>query len=187
MATIGLRDLYFAKITSVDGQPEVYDTPIRLSKAITVKMTTNVAEAILYGDDGVDEIIREFVSAEMEINCTDISDEHEAYLLGQTIDDNGVLHATEADSPPYVALLFRAKKTKPAGSYRYVCLYKGKFGIPDEEYQTKGDGVEFKTPSIKGTFVKRDKDGEWKANVTVAAAEPIAEAWFTEVYELPTS
>jgi len=187
MAQIGLRDLFFAKVTSEDGQPETYELPVRLAKAITVKLSTTLAEAILYADDGVDDISKEFVSCEMEINCNDISDEHEALLLGQRVDENGVVHAAEGDSPPYVAIMFRAKKSRPANTYKYVCLYKGQFGIPDEDYQTKGGSVEYKTPTIKGVFIKRDKDGEWKANKTVGEEEAIAKAWFTKVYENGTT
>lgn len=46
--------------------------------------------------------------------------------------------------------------------YKYIWLYKVKFAIPDENYTTKGDSIEFTTPEIVGQFIKRS-DGLWKA------------------------
>ena len=35
-----------------------------------------------------------------------------------------------------------------------IWLYKVKFAIPDENYTTKGDSIEFTTPEIVGQFIK---------------------------------
>jgi phi13 family phage major tail protein len=180
MATIGLKDFFLAPCTENEDAPETYGAPFRLAKAITAKLTTNVAEAILYGDDAVDTTIREFTDGELEFNGTDISDENEAILLGRYVDENGVLVSGDTDEPPYFAAGFRAKK--PGGKYRYVWLLKIKFGIPDEDYQTKADSIEFKTPTIKGKFIKRF-DNNWKFDKTMLPTDELASEWFTEVYE----
>ena len=52
MATIGLRDLYRAPITVGQDGSETYGTPVRMAKAISVELAVEVAEAILYADDG---------------------------------------------------------------------------------------------------------------------------------------
>lgn len=52
MATIGLRDLYRAPITIGDGGVEEYGTPVKMAKAISAELSVEVAEAILYADDG---------------------------------------------------------------------------------------------------------------------------------------
>ena len=64
MATIGLRDLYRAPITVGKDGEETYGTPVRMAKAISAEMSVEVAEAILYADDGADEVVKEFVSGE---------------------------------------------------------------------------------------------------------------------------
>ena len=56
MATIGLRDLYRAPITVGEDGEETYGTPVRMAKAISAEMSVEVAEAILYADDGADEV-----------------------------------------------------------------------------------------------------------------------------------
>lgn len=52
MATIGLRDLYRAPITIGTSGAEEYGTPVRMAKAISAELSVEVAEAILYADDG---------------------------------------------------------------------------------------------------------------------------------------
>ena len=183
--TIGLKDLFISKITmetDTEGNAiETYAKPERLAKAITVGMSTEVAEGNLYADDSIDETIKEFVSGEITINVNDIPTESYAYLLGQKIDANGVTWGSEDDDPPFVAVGFRAKKTK--GLYRYVWLLKVKFAIPDENYQTKNNSITFNTPTIVGTYVKRDMDGRWKADFTGKPSEATAAVWFDQVPE----
>ena len=56
MATIGLRDLYRAPITVGKDGEETYGTPVRMAKAISAEMSVEVAEAILYADDGEEQL-----------------------------------------------------------------------------------------------------------------------------------
>lgn len=181
MATIGLRDFYIAKVTEGTNGVETYGTPRRLAKAISVEMSVELAEATLYADDGIDRVEREFTSGTITLNANDIANEDAAELLGQTVDDNGVLIAGENDDPPYFAVGFRAKKK--GNTYKYVWLYKTKFGIPDESYETKGEGINFQTPEIEGTFMKREKDANWKADYIGTPTDAVGSTWFTEVYE----
>jgi len=177
--TIGLRDLFKAPVTEGADGKDVFGTPSRLAKAIEVDMSVESAEAILHADDGVDEIFKEFVGGEIKININDLTPEACAELLGQRQDANGVVIAGEDDDPPYVAIGFRARKS--GGRYAYVWLYKVKFEIPDEKYETKKDKIEIKTPEIVGKFMK-NSDGEWKASHVALPTDTIATAWFTKVY-----
>ena len=103
-----------------------------------------------------------------------------AALLGQQQDDDMVVYGSDTDEPPYFAIGFRAKKA--GGSYKYIWLYKVKFAIPSESYQTKGDSIEFTTPEITGQFIKRP-DGLWKAEHVALPTETAAQGWFTKVRE----
>jgi phi13 family phage major tail protein len=180
MATIGLRDLFFAPITANEQGAETYGTPVRLAKAISVDLSVEVAEAVLYADDGIDEVVKEFTSGELKLNVNDLTQPHTALLLGQTQDADGVLFAGEDDDPPNVAIGFRAKKT--GGVYRYVWLYKVKFAIPNEKYETKKESIEFSTPEITGKITKRP-DGLWKSDYVGEPASEAAADWFAAVRE----
>ena len=100
-----------------------------------------------------------------------------------------VLISASEDGGAPVAIGFRAKKAN--GKYRYFWLYKVKFGIPATNLTTKGESIEFSTPTIEGTVMRRNKvDGQgkhpWKAEVTEGDAGVSASTitnWYQEVYE----
>ncbi len=179
MANIGLKDLFVALVTEAE-TGDTYGAPERLAKAITADLSVNVAEAVLYADDGADVVVKEFVDGELKLVINDLVPAMQAKLLGQTIEDEKVIYANEADLAPYFAVGFRAKK--PNGSYKYVWLYKVKFAIPGESYKTKGENIEFTTPEITGKIVKNNK-GDWKVDAVLTESDPIATTWFTAVKE----
>ena len=178
MAFIGFRDVMIAPMKD----DETYDAVKRLAKGIKGEMSVEVAEGTLYADDGVDEIVKEFVKGTLKLNVNDLEPADTAMLLGQYIDSNKVIYAGENDEPPYFAIGFRVKKSS-GGKYRYIWLYKVKFKIPNESYETKGSGINFVTPELEGEFIKRDKDGMWKADFTGVPTDPIAVDWFATVKE----
>ena len=187
MATVGLRDLFYAKITEVDTEGVVkstYDTPKRMAKAISADMSVEVAEGKLHADDAVDEVEREFVGGTLTIGVNDLSDEVQADLLGHTLAVDGTLYSGGDDVAPYVAVGFRARK--PGGKFKYVWLYKVKFGEPSENYATKGDNITFNTPTITGSIMRRPDDGQWRAQHVGLPSESVPSAWFTKVKE-PTA
>lgn len=180
MATIGLRDFYIAPITTDETGADTYGTPRRIARAISVDLSVEVAEAVLYADDSVAESIKEFVKGKIKLNADDIAQEDTAELLGQTQDADDVVYGGENDEPPYFAVGFRAKKS--GGKYKYLWLYKTKFSIPSENYKTKADKIEFNTPNLEGEFIKRD-DGNWKADYVGKPSDPVASKWFNAVRE----
>lgn len=189
MATIGLDRLYYAKITEGENGDETYATPTPLAKAISAELSVELAEAILYADDGAAEIVKEFKNGTLALGIDDIGSTVASDLTGATIDDNHVLISTSEDGGTPVAVGFRAKKAN--GKYKYYWLYKVKFGIPATNLATKGDSITFSTPTIEGTIMRRNKlDAKgkhpWKAEVTEGDTEVAAETitnWYKNVYE----
>lgn len=189
MATIGLDRLYYAKITEGENGDETYATPTPLAKAISAELSVELAEAILYADDGAAEIVKEFKNGTLALGIDDIGSTVASDLTGATIDDNHVLISTSEDGGAPVAVGFRAKKAN--GKYKYYWLYKVKFGIPATNLATKGDSITFSTPTIEGTIMRRNKlDAKgkhpWKAEVTEGDTEVAADTitnWYKNVYE----
>ena len=189
MATIGLDRLYYAKITEDESVEDTYAAPVPLAKAISADMSVELAEAILYADDGAAEIVKEFKNGTLSLGIDDIGVSAASDLTGATIDDNHVLISTSEDGGTPVAVGFRAKKAN--GKYRYYWLYKVKFGIPATNLATKGDSITFSTPTIEGTIMRRNKlDAKgrhpWKAEVTEGDADVAADTitnWYKTVYE----
>ena len=189
MAPIGLDKLYYAKITEGDNGDETYGTPTQLAKAMTAELSVELAEATLYADDGAAEVVKEFQSGTLTLGIDDIGVQVAQDLTGAKIDDNKVLISASEDGGEPVAIGFRAKKSN--GKYRYFWLYKVKFGIPATNLTTKGESIEFSTPSIEGTVLRRNKlDGQgkhpWKAEVSedsTGVTASVISGWYTEVYE----
>lgn len=189
MATIGLDKLYYAKITLGEDDSEIYDTPKSLAKAIKADLSVELAEAILYADNGAAEVVKEFKSGKLSLGVDDIGRAVAADLTGAASDDKGALVSSGEDTSVPVAIGFRAKKGN--GKYRYFWLYRVKFGVPSTNLQTKGDSISFQTPTIEGTVMIRNKiDGQgkhpWKTEVTEGEAGVSAEVitgWFSTVYE----
>ena len=168
MATIGLDKLYYAKITEDALGEETYGTPKQLAKAIKADLSVELAEAVLYADDGAAEVVKEFKSGKLSLGIDDIGADAAEDLTGATLDDNKVLISSSEDGGEPVAIGFRAKKAN--GKYRYFWLFRVKFGMPETNLQTKGDSITFQTPTIEGTVMRRNKlDGQgnhpWKAEV----------------------
>ncbi len=189
MATIGLDKLFYATITEDSSGNETYSTPVSLAKAMTAELSVELAEATLYADDGAAEVVKEFQSGTLSLGIDDIGEATASVLTGATIDDKKVLISTSEDSGQPVAIGFRAKKSN--GKYRYFWLYRVKFGIPATNLTTKGDSIEFSTPTIEGTVMRRNKiDGQgkhpWKSEVSedsTGVAATVITGWYTEVYE----
>lgn len=155
MATIGLRDMVYSKIT-LDPKTgeESYGAVKKLARAITASLSVDIAEAILYADDGAAESSMEFAGGTLSLGVDDLAPDVRTDLTGETKDGDEVVSYGE-DSGGYAAVGFRAKKSD--GTYRCLWLLKVKFGAPSEEYETKKDSIDFKTPTIEGKIMQRTK------------------------------
>ena len=180
MATIGLRDVYYAllKEDPVNGTA-TYETPVRMVGAISANVNPNTSSATLFADDGPYDAATTLGEISLELNMADLDMQTQAVLLGHTY-EGGLLKKKGSDVPPWVAIGFKTLKSN--GKYRYYWLNKGKFAAPEDDLATKGDSIEFKTPTITGSFVKRDSDDEWERagdEDEEAFTETIKNAWFT--------
>lgn len=189
IATIGLDRLYYAPITEDEFGIETYGIPVMLAKAISAELSIELAEAVLYADDGAVATIKEFKNGKLTLGVDDIGRKIAEELTGAATDANGVLVSASEDGGTPVAIGFRAKKAN--GKFRFFWLYRVKFGVPSTNLATKGDSISFQTPTIEGAVSRRNKlDGNdhhpWKVEVNADDAgvskETIA-GWYTKVYE----
>ena len=190
MATIGLDRLFYAPITEapITGV-ETYGAPIMLAKAISADLSIELAEATLFADDGPSEVVKEFKGGKLTLNVDALNREAAEKLTGATIDSRGVLVSTSEDFGGPVAIGFRAQKANK--KYRYIWLYRVKFGIPSDSLATKGDSISFQTPRIEGTVSRRNKldtrgRHPWKAEVdedNTGVEAATINGWYTQVYE----
>lgn len=178
---IGLSDIYYATLTSDDATSAVYGTPVKIAGAIQANINPNASNETLFADDGPMETASSLGQIALELIAADLPQEVQAVLLGHSTDPlTGIMTRKSTDVPPWVAIGFKSMKSN--GHYRYVWLVKGKFSAPEQKHQTKGDKISFQSPTIAGSFVKRDHDDIWQLTADEDATGYVATTgtnWFT--------
>lgn len=156
---IGVRNLHYALLKTDDATGVTYDTPVSIPGVRTIDVKPSSGVDTLYGDDAPFDIASYLGDIEVTIDTAELSVEDMAALLGHTV-SKGVMDFKSTDEAPYVAILFESVKSN--GNRRFVKLLKGKFGEPEENYQTKDSSVHWNTAKITGHFVVRTYDSAWK-------------------------
>ena len=165
MANIGLTNIWWAVLTEGgDGTP-TYNGAKSLGKAVSCSVSISNNDAKLYGDDAIAESDTSFASGTVTMGVTDDDDTIFAPLLGHTITDGEVIKKTD-DNAPYVGVgRIVTKMVNGAYKYKVEFLPKVKFSEPSRDETTKGESIEFSTPSIEGV-VATLKDGTWNKSKT---------------------
>ena len=161
-ATIGARIIMVAKLSEGGN----YSDGKIIGKLMTVSQSAEIAEATLYADDHLVDSISEFKKGSMTIGTAGISDEDHAMLLGHkyTKTEGMILNAN--DNPPFVGVGYYTKakdvNVSPAETVFVAKWYpKVKFKEPNDDAATKGESVDYKTPTIEGTVFALE-NGDWK-------------------------
>ena len=168
MANIGLTNIWFANLTeAADGTPS-YDGAKNLGKAVSCSVEITNNEATLYGDDALAESDTSFASGSITLGVTDDNDTIFAPLLGHEIDEEGEVIKTSTDVAPYVGVgRIVTKMVNGAYKYKVEFLYKCKFSEPSKDENTKGESIEFSTPSVEGVVAALgDVNGTWSKSKT---------------------
>lgn len=185
MPLTGIEKLYVSTNTKDDASGLTYGIPEYYEgvKEINIKPKQNTEK--LYAENKLWDQATTFDSADVEINLTDLSSAQRAKILGQTLAAEGGVYASDTDAAPYVAVLYKANIR---GGFRYGVIYKGAFGLPDEDIKGQEGKVAFQTPKITATFQPTIHNGMWEYHVDTTDSNcpaDIDSTWFTEV-TIPT-
>ena len=180
---IGLSDLHAAVLKADEKGNLSYGTPFKIAPAVSASITPESADDSFYADDIALISNRTISAITVELETADIKDEVVSKLLGNEIDENGVVRDNINTVAPQVALMFRSLKSN--GKYKYVTLYKGSFAQSSDQFQTKEESATFQTTPLTGSFLPTIHNGDWRASVNedseLATAEVIQD-WFVNVY-----
>lgn len=187
MATIGLRYPVYAPLTEDEAAgTHSYTAGKVAAKAIKVDMSLNIAESKLPADDNTSESVREFIDGKLTFTADDLDSSVRKDWLGNTTESVTVdtqpvevLVSKESDTPGYFGFGFILTKIKnKVRLYRAIIYTKVQFGEPSESAETKGQQINWQTPTIEGTIFRR-VDGAWKREITVNSLET-AKAWLKQ-------
>lgn len=185
---VGLKDIYYAKVEKNTEAEYEAGAPKKLFRAIKGKVSVKRNSDKIYSDDTVEDILSDVESIDVELEGDDLKAEQISEILGALYKE-GFLVEGKDDVATEIALGFRAKRSN--GKYEFVWLYCGKAseGIEDE-YETQGQKISSKTPSIKFTFYAREKDGKFRNRVFEDqlldehnSAKEAIKNWFKQVQE----
>lgn len=169
MANIGLTNIWFSNLTEAADGTATYDGAKNLGKAVSCSVSITNNEAKLYGDDTLAESDTSFASGTITLGVTDDDDTVFAPLLGHELDaETGEVIKTSNDAAPYVGV-GRIVTKMVNGTYKYKVefLYKVKFAEPSKDETTKGESIEFSTPSVEGLISSLDDvNGTWSKTKT---------------------
>lgn len=168
-----------------------YSDGFRCGQAVGTNINPNYAEGKFHADNVLSEHVKKFRDADVGLETKTLPKEGETIMFGRTVDKTtGLVTYNRDDKSNYVGYGFIVTEINDGlESYMAVFLPKCKFEAGAEEYVTRGENIEFKTPKISGKAYPID-DGDWrykqpcetykkaeewlmkKLNITAPPAEP---------------
>ena len=172
MAYVGLSRPYVAKL--VNEGSKTYSNCFRCGKAISLSVTPNYNEVKLYADNVLDEYVKEFKDGTISLGTDRLPSVAQTVMFGHTVTTGAggdTVTYKSNDNAEYVGVGFVIDEVLDgAKTYTATIIYKCKFAEAADSYTTKGDSIEFKTPTIEGAIAALS-DYTWKTVKTFASAE----------------
>lgn len=187
MAKIGLDSFRYSPLTEAADGTVTYKGAKSLGKAIDCKVSIEKYSAELYADNSLAESDNTFKKGTATLGVDEDDDTVFSELLGHEINSetNEMIRKT-TDVAPYVGMgRILTKVVNGVYKYKVEFLPKVKFSEPEQEETTKGDNVEFKTPSIEGSVIAL-KNGIWSRCKTFADRDDALE-YLEGLLAAPTS
>ena len=163
MAMIGMRYVVASPLqTHTDGSEPTYGTGFVVGGAISGNLSITRNDNDLYYDDALGESDNGITAMSLELGIDDLLEEVEEKLLNvvkKTSNSVNTYHET-TKAAPYVGLGYiRVRRKNGETKYQAVWAYKAQFGQTGENTTTKGQTIEWQTPTITGKIAGIDVDG----------------------------
>lgn len=187
MAYIGLARPTIASLDESSGKP-VYSNGFTCGKAMGIDIDPQYAEGSLYGDNGTAEYDKEFKNANITLNTTTLPIEAHEIMFGHTVakESEKSIKDKTTDESKYVGAGFYVSE-KVDGEKKFVAMwiFKAKFSEGKESYKTKGENIEYQTPSLSGQAVGV-ADGDWRER-RIFDTEAAAQEWIDTMAGIKSS
>lgn len=189
MARIGLSRPYVARYAyDTVGDSVSYTDGILIGKAIEASLELNDSgDNILYADNGPAESDSSFAGGTLELTTSDLPLEAAELIFGATVDS--VTVGNEPSAAQGQRVKFTGSQVSPYVGYgtivegqenntRYYMAFildKIQFAKPASSFTTRGESIEWGTPSLSATVMLNDKAtqdwSEWVRFSTFEAAD----------------
>lgn len=187
MAKYGAKYIRWAPFANTNPEPDDgvpnYGAAVSLSKLVKVTDNPTFTEGKFFADNELAEYTSEFSELGVDIEISDMANDNAAVIFGATSEESTGLDYTVNDTAPYGGLGFVSQK-QVDGVKSFVGIFypKLKATPQGEEYDTKGDSINYSAAKVK--FIgKACNSGLWKRisppHSTFAAAKTWLDGQFT--------
>lgn len=153
MAKTGLKHPVCAIYSDITGAP-VYTNGVVIGKAIKSSVSWDKNDAKLNADDDIAEMDNSVIGGKLTIATDDLSIDVKAMLFGHQV-VNGELVVSDTDKAPYIGFGVYGRTVRNGETkWRAVFLPKVIFGAPNDETETRGEKIQYQTPTIEGEIMK---------------------------------
>lgn len=182
----GVLDIYYALMKTEDATAAApdYDPFKLLAKSIEVTITPRFREGTLYASNSAVRREKRIEGYDVSLNVDQVPASERAVLTGRHTDSNGVQIVKGKQNAPHVAIAFA--QTKDNDAQELWCIYKGKFSESEKTAKTRGENIEYQTPTLEGKFDRRIFDDNLAAIVDSddpSVPAEVISGWFASVYE----
>ena len=178
MPSFDLRGIRAGKYKNTAGTVS-YENPTDVGDAMSAQLDLKFAEGRLYAESKLAEYIKLATGGTISLAVKYIKKAAQAMLYGCTTDTSKEnIKFSAKDVANYVGVGFYAPD-KVDGVTKYTCVWvpKALFGPPSMAYQTKGENIQFNTPTTTGEFLAADSEDELLLETETVDSAAEAVAW----------
>ena len=178
MPSFDLRGIRAGKYKNTAGTVS-YENPTDVGDAMSAQLDLKFAEGRLYAESKLAEYIKLATGGTISLAVKYIKKAAQAMLYGCTTDTSKEnIKFSAKDVANYVGVGFYAPD-KVDGVTKYTCVWvpKALFGPPSMAYQTKGENIQFNTPTTTGEFLADASENELLLETEPVASAADAVAW----------
>lgn len=161
MATIGLRyPIWSPYASGGSGAPIVYGTAVTGDHAIEATIEWNRNENQLYGDDAICEYDQSIVGGTITMQLDHLSSSLRSSMLGETGTGDPLTYEIADSVAPHGGFGYiRVLRNNATLGYEAYWYHDVQFVVSGETLTTRGENIEWQTPTVTGTIFPVDLDG----------------------------
>lgn len=191
MPQFDLRGIKIAKYAH-SGSTVTYSEGTSIGDAMNVDIQLKFAEGRLYAESTLAEYMKLATGGTISIGEKYIPDAAQKLMFGARENTKSVntktikgLEFGANDEPANVGVAFYAPDMVD-GALKYTCVMvcRALFGPPGMSFQTKGENIQFKTPTVSGEFMADHSSNKNLLITAVADTQADAEAWVKAMLDI---
>jgi len=191
MPQFDLRGIKVAKYVNTNGTI-TYTGGTSIGDAMNVDIQMKFAEGRLYAESTLAEYMKLAVGGTISIAEKYIPDAAQKLMFGATEGSRsvssktvkGLKHSAKAEAAN-VGIAFYCPDMVD-GALKYTCVFIPRclFGLPGMRLQTKGENIQFSTPTVSGEFMADHSSAQNMLETATADDEATAIAWVKAVLSI---